>query len=80
MSIQPNEFVFLTDANPSWRIFYIGIVNYQNDQMLIHSWQKLSDIEKLKQQKAAGKQLELNQLAKIDHEAALLKELEQLKL
>lgn len=43
-------------------------------------FQKLSDIEKLKQLKAAGKALEINQKAKIEGEAALLKELDLLRL
>ncbi|XP_045513487.1 eukaryotic translation initiation factor 2A [Pieris brassicae] len=52
----------------------------EKDKKIKNLNKKLSDIDKLKQQKAAGKPLELNQLAKIENEAALLKELEQLKL
>ncbi|XP_072033721.1 eukaryotic translation initiation factor 2A-like [Amphiura filiformis] len=41
---------------------------------------KLKAIEKLKQQQASGKTLESNQLEKLQGEAALLKELQQLQL
>lgn len=63
--------------------FSISVISlFHTDKGLIISdcSQKLSDIDKLKQQKAAGKQLELNQLQKIDNEAALLHELAQLRL
>ncbi|XP_053601637.1 eukaryotic translation initiation factor 2A [Plodia interpunctella] len=52
----------------------------ETDKKIKNLNKKLSDIEKLKQQKAAGKQLELNQLAKIENEPALLQELAQLRL
>ncbi|XP_013167113.1 PREDICTED: eukaryotic translation initiation factor 2A-like [Papilio xuthus] len=52
----------------------------EKDKKIKNLNKKLSDIEKLKQQKAAGKALELNQLAKIDSEQTLLQELEKLKL
>lgn len=42
--------------------------------------QKLDAIEKLKEQQAQGKTLEVNQLAKIKGEADLIKELEQLQV
>uniref|UniRef100_U3JRR8 Eukaryotic translation initiation factor 2A n=1 Tax=Ficedula albicollis TaxID=59894 RepID=U3JRR8_FICAL len=46
----------------------------------ISFFQKLKAIEQLKEQAAAGKQLEKNQVEKIQKEAALLKELEDLEL
>lgn len=43
-------------------------------------FQKLDAIEKLKKDRDAGKTLEANQLTKIQGEAELLKELEQLTI
>uniref|UniRef100_S4PJP5 Eukaryotic translation initiation factor 2A n=1 Tax=Pararge aegeria TaxID=116150 RepID=S4PJP5_9NEOP len=59
---------------------FVSTGDPEKDKKIKNLNKKLSDIDKLKQQKAAGKQLELNQLAKIDNEAALLQELAQLKL
>ncbi|XP_045761274.1 eukaryotic translation initiation factor 2A [Maniola jurtina] len=59
---------------------FVSTGDPEKDKKIKNLNKKLSDIEKLKQQKAAGKQLELNQKAKIDSEAALLQELAQLKL
>ncbi|XP_041974244.1 eukaryotic translation initiation factor 2A isoform X2 [Aricia agestis] len=59
---------------------FVSTGDPEKDKKIKNLNKKLSDIEKLKQQKAAGKQLELNQLAKIDSEPALLQELAQLKL
>lgn len=59
---------------------FISTGDPEKDKKIKNLNKKLSDIEKLKQQKAAGKQLELNQLAKIEQEAALLQELAQLRL
>jgi translation initiation factor 2A len=42
--------------------------------------QKLGEISRLKEQRAAGRQLELNQLDKIKKEDELLKELQSLVL
>jgi translation initiation factor 2A len=42
--------------------------------------QKLAEISRLKQQRAAGRQLELNQLEKIKKEDELLRELQGLVL
>lgn len=42
--------------------------------------QKLNQIAKLKEQSAAGKQLEINQLDKIKKEAELLRDLQELVL
>lgn len=43
-------------------------------------FQKLEQIQKLKEQQAAGKQLELNQVEKIKKENELLRELQDLML
>nr|XP_049698607.1 eukaryotic translation initiation factor 2A [Helicoverpa armigera] len=59
---------------------FVSTGDPEKDKKIKNLNKKLSDIDKLKQQKAAGKQLELNQLAKIEQEAALLQELAQLKL
>ncbi|CAG9575982.1 unnamed protein product [Danaus chrysippus] len=59
---------------------FVSTGDPEKDKKIKNLNKKLSDIEKLKQQKASGKQLELNQLAKIENEAALLQELAQLKL
>lgn len=59
---------------------FVSTGDPEKDKKIKNLNKKLNDIEKLKQQKAAGKQLELNQLAKINSEAALLQELAQLRL
>ncbi|OWR51333.1 putative Eukaryotic translation initiation factor 2A, partial [Danaus plexippus plexippus] len=59
---------------------FVSTGDPEKDKKIKNLNKKLNDIEKLKQQKASGKQLELNQLAKIENEAALLQELAQLKL
>ncbi|XP_072935820.1 eukaryotic translation initiation factor 2A [Epargyreus clarus] len=59
---------------------FISTGDPDKDKKIKNINKKLSDIDKLKAQKAAGKQLELNQLAKIENEAALLQELSQLRL
>ncbi|CAH0722745.1 unnamed protein product, partial [Brenthis ino] len=59
---------------------FVSTGDPEKDKKIKNINKKLSDIDKLKQQKASGKQLELNQLAKIDNEPALLQELAQLKL
>ncbi|XP_026323322.1 eukaryotic translation initiation factor 2A isoform X2 [Hyposmocoma kahamanoa] len=59
---------------------FVSTGDPEKDKKIKNINKKLSDIDKLKQQKAAGKQLELNQQAKIANEQALLLELEQLKL
>ncbi|XP_050673371.1 eukaryotic translation initiation factor 2A isoform X1 [Leptidea sinapis] len=59
---------------------FVSTGDPEKDKKIKNLNKKLNDIEKLKQQKAAGKQLELNQLAKIDNEAALLQEIAQLRL
>ncbi|RVE49429.1 hypothetical protein evm_005941 [Chilo suppressalis] len=64
----------------SSRAPFISTGDPEKDKKIKSLNKKLSDIDKLKQQKAAGKQLELNQLAKIDSEASLLQELAQLRL
>jgi translation initiation factor 2A len=43
-------------------------------------FQKLDQIEKLKQQQAEGKQLEINQLEKIKAEDKIIQEIEDLRL
>lgn len=50
------------------------------DKKIKNLKKKLKAIEQLKEQAAAGKQLEKNQVEKIQKEAALLKELEDLEL
>ncbi|XP_060518585.1 eukaryotic translation initiation factor 2A [Cylas formicarius] len=50
------------------------------DKKLKNIKKKLDAIEKLKKEQASGKTLELNQLMKIEGEAALIKELEQLSV
>ncbi|KAJ8968560.1 hypothetical protein NQ314_002224 [Rhamnusium bicolor] len=50
----------------------------EQDKKLRNIKKKLDAIEKLKQQQAQGKSLEINQLDKIKGEAELLKELEKL--
>ncbi|XP_045510592.1 eukaryotic translation initiation factor 2A [Colias croceus] len=67
-------------STPSSRAPFVSTGDPEKDKKIRNVNKKLNDIDKLKQQKAAGKQLELNQLAKIENEAALLQELEQLKL
>ncbi|CAH0698922.1 unnamed protein product [Spodoptera exigua] len=67
-------------ATTTPRAPFISTGDPEKDKKIKNLNKKLSDIEKLKQQKAAGKQLELNQLAKIDQEATLLQELAQLRL
>ncbi|KAM3966790.1 eukaryotic translation initiation factor 2A [Aphomia sociella] len=59
---------------------FVSTGDPEKDKKIKNINKKLSDIDKLKQQKAAGKQLELNQLAKIDNEKGLLEELDQLRL
>ncbi|GBP22933.1 Eukaryotic translation initiation factor 2A [Eumeta japonica] len=59
---------------------FVSTGDPDKDKKIKNINKKLSDIEKLKQQKAAGKQLEVNQLTKIETEAALIKELAQLRL
>ncbi|XP_068628355.1 eukaryotic translation initiation factor 2A [Battus philenor] len=59
---------------------FVSTGDPEKDKKIKNVNKKLSNIEKLKQQKAAGKPLELNQLAKIDNEPALLQELAQLRL
>ncbi|XP_047536402.1 eukaryotic translation initiation factor 2A [Vanessa atalanta] len=59
---------------------FVSTGDPDKDKKIKNINKKLSDIEKLKQQKAAGKPLEINQLAKIDNEPALLQELNQLRL
>lgn len=59
---------------------FVSTGDPEKDKKIKNLNKKLSDIDKLKQQKASGKQLEINQLAKIEGEAALLKELAQLRL
>ncbi|XP_028028388.1 eukaryotic translation initiation factor 2A [Bombyx mandarina] len=59
---------------------FVSTGDPEKDKKIKNINKKLNDIDKLKQQKAAGKPLELNQLAKIDNEQALLQELSQLKL
>ncbi|CAK1599988.1 unnamed protein product [Parnassius mnemosyne] len=59
---------------------FVSTGDPEKDKKIKNINKKLNDIEKLKQQKAAGKPLELNQLAKIDNEQALLQELAQLRL
>ncbi|XP_073945804.1 eukaryotic translation initiation factor 2A [Choristoneura fumiferana] len=62
------------------RSAFVSTGDPEKDKKIKNINKKLSDIEKLKQLKAAGKALEINQKAKIEGEAALLKELEQLRL
>ncbi|CAH0747244.1 unnamed protein product [Diatraea saccharalis] len=69
-----------TPPTASSRAPFISTGDPEKDKKIKNLNKKLSDIEKLKQQKAAGKQLELNQLAKIESEASLLQELAQLRL
>ncbi|XP_048005469.1 eukaryotic translation initiation factor 2A isoform X2 [Leguminivora glycinivorella] len=64
----------------SARPAFVSTGDPEKDKKIKNINKKLSDIEKLKQQKAAGKPLEINQKAKIETEAALLKELAQLRL
>ncbi|XP_044266198.1 eukaryotic translation initiation factor 2A [Tribolium madens] len=52
----------------------------EKDKKLKNIKKKLDAIEKLKEQQAQGKPLEINQLSKIKGEADLLKELEQLQV
>lgn len=59
---------------------FVSTGDPEKDKKIKNLNKKLSDIDKLKQQKAAGKQLEINQLAKIESEVTLLQELAQLKL
>ncbi|KAL4715260.1 hypothetical protein ACJJTC_007842 [Scirpophaga incertulas] len=59
---------------------FISTGDPEKDKKIKNLNKKLSDIEKLKQQKAAGKQLEINQLAKIDNEQLLIEELAMLRL
>ncbi|KAI5642236.1 eukaryotic translation initiation factor eIF2A domain-containing protein [Phthorimaea operculella] len=59
---------------------FVSTGDPEKDKKIKNVQKKLNDIEKLKAQKAAGKQLELNQLAKIDNEKTLLAELAALKL
>lgn len=47
---------------------------------IFFTFQKLNEIARLKEQKAAGKQLELNQVEKIKKEEELTKELNELVL
>lgn len=73
------------DASPpppvaSSRAPFVSTGDPEKDKKIKNLNKKLSDIDKLKQQKASGKQLELNQLAKIEQEPALLQELAQLRL
>lgn len=65
---------------PGSRVPFISTGDPEKDKKIKNLNKKLSDIDKLKQQKAAGKQLELNQRAKIDAEPAVLHELAQLRL
>ncbi|KAL0850018.1 hypothetical protein ABMA28_011928 [Loxostege sticticalis] len=59
---------------------FVSTGDPEKDKKIKNINKKLSDIDKLKQQKAAGKPLELNQLEKIKNEPALLQELAQLRL
>ncbi|XP_063834256.1 eukaryotic translation initiation factor 2A [Ostrinia nubilalis] len=59
---------------------FVSTGDPEKDKKIKNLNKKLSDIDKLKQQKAAGKTLELNQLEKIKNEPALLQELAQLRL
>ncbi|XP_026764409.2 eukaryotic translation initiation factor 2A isoform X1 [Galleria mellonella] len=59
---------------------FVSTGDPEKDKKIKNINKKLSDIDKLKQQKAAGKQLELNQLAKIENEQALQQELDLLRL
>ncbi|KAJ3655179.1 hypothetical protein Zmor_014316 [Zophobas morio] len=52
----------------------------EKDKKLKNIKKKLDAIEKLKEQQAQGKTLEINQIAKIKGESDLLKELEQLQI
>ncbi|KAK3596710.1 hypothetical protein CHS0354_025008 [Potamilus streckersoni] len=57
-----------------------SIGNAETDKKIRNIRKKLQQIEKIKEQQQAGKQLEKNQLEKIQGEAALMKELEDLVL
>ncbi|KAG7304377.1 hypothetical protein JYU34_011317 [Plutella xylostella] len=59
---------------------FVSTGDPDKDKKIKNINKKLADIEKLKQMKAAGKPLEINQKQKIETEAALLKEIEQLRL
>ncbi|XP_066540461.1 eukaryotic translation initiation factor 2A [Hoplias malabaricus] len=52
----------------------------ENDKKIKNIKKKLKAIEELKEQQAAGKQMQKNQLEKMQKEAQLLKELEELEL
>ncbi|XP_059049080.1 eukaryotic translation initiation factor 2A [Achroia grisella] len=59
---------------------FVSTGDPEKDKKIKNLNKKLSDIDKLKQQRAAGKQLELNQLAKIESEQVLQQELDLLRL
>ncbi|KAK3095407.1 hypothetical protein FSP39_014310 [Pinctada imbricata] len=54
--------------------------NVETDKRIRNLRKKLQQIEKLKEQKASGKQLELNQMEKLKTEESLLKELAELEI